>query len=66
MRLINDFAGHTFGRLKVQSKIGPKWALANGYAAHLTIDREKNDRGYEPSNCHWDHTSRPATQQEDT
>jgi hypothetical protein len=29
------------------------WALANGYADNLTIDRLNNDRGYEPSNCRW-------------
>lgn len=29
------------------------WALANGYAEDLTIDREDNDLGYEPSNCRW-------------
>lgn len=29
------------------------WALANGYADHLTIDRRDNDRGYEPGNCRW-------------
>lgn len=29
------------------------WALANGYAKHLTIDREDNDKGYEPGNCRW-------------
>lgn len=29
------------------------WAMANGYAADLTIDRRDNDRGYAPSNCRW-------------
>lgn len=29
------------------------WALAHGYEPHLTIDREDNNKGYEPSNCHW-------------
>lgn len=29
------------------------WALANGYASNLTIDRRDNDRGYEPGNCRW-------------
>lgn len=29
------------------------WSLSNGYADHLTIDRIKSERGYEPSNCRW-------------
>jgi hypothetical protein len=30
------------------------WALANGYADHLTIDRYPDQNGnYEPSNCRW-------------
>lgn len=29
------------------------WALGNGYADGLTIDRVNNDRGYEPGNCRW-------------
>jgi hypothetical protein len=28
-----------------------RWALNNGYAMNLTIDRKDNYRGYEPSNC---------------
>lgn len=34
------------------------WAIANGYAAKLTLDRVNNDLGYSPENCRW------ATQKE--
>lgn len=34
------------------------WAMANGYADHLEIDRRDNDLGYSAGNCHW--TTRPV------
>lgn len=29
------------------------WAVNNGYEFGLTLDRENNNEGYNPSNCRW-------------
>lgn len=30
-----------------------EWALKNGYENSLTIDRENNNKNYNPNNCRW-------------
>ena len=38
---------------KEDFEVFEKWAIENGYAENLTIDRKDNDKGYCPDNCRW-------------
>lgn len=37
----------------INFKVFRSWALKNGYEIGLSIDRVKNDLGYNPKNCRW-------------
>lgn len=37
-----------------------KWAMSNGYADNLTIDRIDPDGNYTPDNCRWLHPSKQS------
>ena len=43
-----------------------KWALENGYAEGLTLDRIDVDGNYEPSNCRWIDQRRQLRNKRDT
>ena len=38
-----------------------EWALSNGYAENLVIDRKDSSNGYSPDNCQWITQSENAT-----
>lgn len=43
-----------------------KWALANGYADNLTIERKDINKGYSPENCCWIKLSEQAKNKRNT
>ena len=52
----NDYGGRGIKVCKewVKSYITFRdWAVLNGYAKGLCIDRTDNDAGYNPGNCRW-------------
>jgi hypothetical protein len=43
-----------------------EWAMANGYADNLTIEREDVDGDYKPSNCKWIPQTKQSRNRRDT
>lgn len=52
---VKYYSGRGIAVCKEWEKFEPfrDWAMANGYADDLELDRKDNDAGYSPENCRW-------------